>query len=147
MHLSLLLIAPLVATTIAQKSGLHASIKSKGKKYFGTCADRSLLQNSQNAAVITAEFGQLTAENSMKWDATEPQRGTFRFDNSDFLVNWAVNRSMLVRGHTTVWHSQLPQWVKNVNDKATLSNIVTTHVSGLVGRWKGKIFAWVRYAY
>jgi endo-1,4-beta-xylanase len=143
MHISLLIFVPLAATCLAQK-GLHASIKANHKKYFGTCADRSLLQNSQNAAIITSEFGQLTAENSMKWDATEPSRGQFRFDNADFLVNWAVNRSILVRGHTTVWHSQLPQWVKGVSDRATLSNVVRTHVAGLVGRWKGKVFAWVR---
>jgi endo-1,4-beta-xylanase len=80
----------------------------------------------------------------MKWESTQSQRGKFNFAGGDFLVNWATNNSKLIRGHTTLWHSQLPQWVKGVSDKATLSNIITTHTTTVIKRWAGKIYAWVR---
>ena len=56
--------ATTTATGPAPTGGLDARIKAKGKKYFGTCADSALLSNSQNSAIIKAEFGALTPENS-----------------------------------------------------------------------------------
>ncbi|KAG9053569.1 hypothetical protein FS842_007825 [Serendipita sp. 407] len=55
---------------------LSAKFKAKGKKYWGTASDSALLSNSQNSAVIKAQWKRLnspklTPENSMKWDATE----------------------------------------------------------------------------
>jgi endo-1,4-beta-xylanase len=37
---------------------------AKGKKYFGTCADQGRLNTGSNSAIIKANFGQVTPENS-----------------------------------------------------------------------------------
>ena len=52
-------------------ASLDELIKAKGKEYFGTCADPGTLGNQQNAAIIQADFGQVTPENSMKWGSLE----------------------------------------------------------------------------
>lgn len=57
-------------------TGLDAAIKRKGKVYWGTAADSNRFSNAQDSAVTVAQFGQLTPENSMKWDATE-RKGAF----------------------------------------------------------------------
>lgn len=52
-------------------TSLNEVFVGKGKKYFGTATDQGLLNKEQNAAIIQANFGQVTPENSGKWDAIE----------------------------------------------------------------------------
>ena len=52
-------------------TGLHNKFKAKGKLYFGTEIDHYHLNNNPLTTIVKNSFGQVTAENSMKWDATE----------------------------------------------------------------------------
>ncbi|KAH7396101.1 glycoside hydrolase superfamily [Pyrenochaeta sp. MPI-SDFR-AT-0127] len=121
---------------------IHDAIVAKGRKYFGTCTDPNRLNAGSNAAIIKANFGQITPENSMKWDQTETSRGNFNFNTADQTVKFATDNKKLIRGHTTVWHSQLPGWVSQIRDKATLTTVIQNHVTTLMTRWKGQIYAW-----
>ncbi|KAH7079674.1 endo-beta-1,4 xylanase [Paraphoma chrysanthemicola] len=121
---------------------IHAAMVAKGRKYFGTATDPNRFNTGSNGAIIKANFGQITPENSMKWDQTENTRGTFTFNTADQTMKFATDNKLLVRGHTTVWHSQLAGWVSQIRDKATLTTVIQNHVTTLMARWKGQIYAW-----
>lgn len=69
----LLLVAPIVALAAPAElserqaaDSIDALFKAKGKLYYGTCTDQGLLSSGKSAAIIQANFGQVTPENSMK---------------------------------------------------------------------------------
>ncbi|KAL4245936.1 Beta-xylanase [Abortiporus biennis] len=121
---------------------LHTIAKQKGKLYFGTATDNPELTDTPYTAILDDNqmFGQITAANSMKWDATEPSRGTFTFQAGDVIANLAKANGQLLRGHNCVWHNQLPSWVTAGQfSKTDLLSIVQTHCSTLVGHYKGQV--------
>lgn len=71
-------------------TSIDALFKAKGKLYYGVATDQNRLSTGKSAAVIQQNFGQVTPENSMKWDATESSNGNFNFATADYLVNWWV---------------------------------------------------------
>jgi endo-1,4-beta-xylanase len=78
----------------------------------------------------------------MKWDSIQPKRDTFQFGWPDHLLDFAKNNSKIVRGHTLLWHSQLPQWVQQISDRADLKAVLEKHIATTMGRYRGRIYAW-----
>ncbi|MEU7115483.1 non-reducing end alpha-L-arabinofuranosidase family hydrolase [Streptomyces sp. NPDC046182] len=111
-------------------------------RYFGTAVAAGRLGDSAYAAISDREFSMITPENEMKWDAIEPSRGNFNFGPADRIVNHATARGQRLRGHTTVWHSQLPSWVSAIRDAGTLRSVMNHHITTQMSHYKGKIYAW-----
>ncbi|PBL03603.1 endo-beta-1,4-glucanase [Armillaria gallica] len=133
------------AAVATSKTPLNSAALAAGKLYFGTATDNPELTDAPYVAILNQKsmFGQITAANSMKWDATEPSRGTFTFAQGDVIANLAASNGQLLRGHNCVWHNQLPSWVSSGGfNGATLSQIVATHCGTLVGHYAGKVYAW-----
>jgi endo-1,4-beta-xylanase len=78
----------------------------------------------------------------MKWDATEPNRGQFNWGNADGIANFATQNNKQMRCHTLVWYSQLPGWVNQANNNATIMSIMENHIKQVMGRYKGKCTHW-----
>lgn len=52
---------------------------------------------SQVADIVKQDFGQLTAENSFKWDSTDASQGVFTFEGADYLANVAAENGKMLR--------------------------------------------------
>ncbi|MEW2119353.1 endo-1,4-beta-xylanase, partial [Streptomyces sp. NPDC005474] len=111
-------------------------------RYFGTAVAAGRLGDSTYTGLVDREFNMITPENEMKWDAIEPSRGNFTFGGADQIVSHATAHGQRMRGHTLVWHSQLPSWVSSITDAATLRSVMTNHITTEMTHFKGKIYAW-----
>ncbi|GAA0670813.1 endo-1,4-beta-xylanase [Kitasatospora atroaurantiaca] len=129
------------AAHAAGATTLGAAAADSGR-YFGTAAAAGRLGDSTYSTILDREFNMITPENEMKWDAIEPSRGSFNFAAADSIVSHASAHGRRMRGHTLVWHSQLPNWVGSITDANTLRGVMNNHITQEMTHYKGKIYAW-----
>ena len=92
---------------------------------------------------LRREFNMIVAENAFKWDALHPARTTYNFTDADALVSFAQANNMKLRGHTLVWHNQLPGWLTSGNfTRDEVIQILRDHIFTVVGRYRGTVVAW-----
>ena len=112
----------------------------------GTCINSQWFSGQTGGTydnILKNEFAMVVAENEMKVDAIEPSQNNFNFSNGDKLVNFAANNNMKVRGHTLVWHSQLPGWMGNWSGSGDgLTSAMNNHITKTMEHFKGKVAEW-----
>ncbi|MGJ6970015.1 endo-1,4-beta-xylanase, partial [Streptosporangium sp. G11] len=122
-------------------STLGASAAERGGRYFGAAIAAGRLGDSTYVGILNREFNSVTAENEMKWDATEPQRGNFTYTNANRIVNHALGQGMRIRGHALLWHAQQPGWAQGLSG-STLRSAAINHVTQVATYFRGKIHSW-----
>ena len=105
-----------------------------------------------HSELLKKHFNSITAENAMKWASLEPAQGHLNFTAADALVNFAAANNMRVRGHTLVWHEQVPVWLfkddhgidlqPTPENKTLLLRRLEKHVREVVSHFKDRVYAW-----
>jgi endo-1,4-beta-xylanase len=131
----------LLPNAAAAATTLGAAAAQSGR-YFGAAVAAGRLGDTQYTTILDREFTIVTPENELKWDFTEPSRNNFTFGSADQIVNRARSHGQRLRGHTLVWHSQLPGWVSGITDANTLRSVMNNHITTVMGRYRGQIYAW-----
>jgi endo-1,4-beta-xylanase len=167
MHVSRVIVALVGATAVlallvlpadAQSPEVHSSpvpitqplrvLGARDDLFIGTAVDMTALNNEPTYnARVASEFNSVTPENVMKWQIVEPTRGVLDFSQADQLVAFAQAHHQRVRGHTLVWHNQLPTWLTTGVANGTITptqlrDILRQHIMDEVGHFKGKIAEW-----
>jgi endo-1,4-beta-xylanase len=116
---------------------------------IGAAINQNQSDGRDTAAVdlITRQFNTISPENLLKFQSLHPEPDRFTFDAADRYVAFGRDRDMAVIGHNLVWHSQTPRWVWDgpdgaLADRATMLARMRTHISTVVGRYKGRIRGW-----
>jgi endo-1,4-beta-xylanase len=126
---------PLLITQPATADGTLRAHAAERGKFIGFAAATGPLANEAAYRNIAAtEFNQVTAENAMKWESTQPNPGQFTFGGADQVVAFAQQNGQQVHGHTLVWHSQTPGWVQSLG-ATQMRSAMQTHINTVVGRW------------
>jgi len=127
----------------AQNKPLRVVADERGM-LIGTAVSMGTLKNdSVYRDTLKREFNVIVAENAFKWEAVHPSQTGFNFNDTDALVDFASSNKMQMRGHTLVWHKQLPAWLRTGTfTRDEMIAILKEHIFTLVGRYKGKIKDW-----
>jgi endo-1,4-beta-xylanase len=120
------------------------------KKYFssffniGAAINEDIILNLDNDSkrIVETNFNSITPENSLKWMFIQPSPNYFNFTVSDKYVDFGTKNKMHIVGHALVWHSQLADFMQNIESKAEMTKHFENHIYTLVSRYKGKINAW-----
>jgi len=110
---------------------------------IGTAVNADRLGELDYAETLAREFNQLEPENALKFAPIHPGPSSYNFTPVDTLVAFAQAHGMVVRGHTLVWHRQIPSWLtEGAYSPEALSSILEDHIRTVVGRYGGKVYAW-----
>jgi endo-1,4-beta-xylanase len=110
----------------------------------GAAVSRSAFEGDEAyKEALAREFSALTLENYLKFEPLRPSRASYHFDVADEIVDYAEVNDMVVRGHTLVWHHQLPRWLTGRDwTEEELSAILEEHIHTVVTRYQRRIYAW-----
>jgi endo-1,4-beta-xylanase len=119
------------------------SLRQVSDLRIGAAVEPGFLAEAAYRSTVSREFNTLTPENVMKFDHIHPAPESFDFCDSDALVSFAAANHMQVRGHTLVWHQQLPEWLSRGEfSRVELIAILRNHIQTVVGRYRGQVWAW-----
>jgi endo-1,4-beta-xylanase len=139
---------------LALASGLGAqepSLAAAYERYFpiGAAVDPETLGGL--GGLLARQVSSLTAENDMKWERLHPLPGNepkaYDFSRADRIVRFAAERGMKVRGHTLVWHRQVPGWVFRGLDgspapRELVLERLREHIAAVLAHFRGKVYCW-----
>lgn len=124
------------------------TLKDAYKNYFpvGVAVGPRNLTGPE-ADLIVQQFNSVTPENAMKIGPIHPEENRYFWRDADAIVDFAQKNGLKVRGHTLCWHNQTPRWFftdslgKQVSREVLLGRL-KQHITEVMGRYKGKIYAW-----
>lgn len=136
-------------TANAQTLDTTKGLKDYYKKYFpiGVAVSPRVLKDPQQSALIIKQFNSLTPENAMKMGYIHPAENYYNWKDADSIVAFAQAHGLRVRGHNLCWHQQTARWMfydksGQLVSKDVLLQRLKDHIFKVVGRYKGKIYAW-----
>ncbi len=112
--------------------------------YFGAAVlARQLQEDKPFREAIARECNVLVHENELKWAIVQGREGAeYDFRKADYIVDFAEEHGMLVRGLPLVWHVSIPKHVKRRVNKSTGRDIMVAHIEKLAKRYAGRMQSW-----
>ena len=127
---------------------VNGGLKDYYLNYFpiGVAVSLSNLKGEESLLILH-QFSSLTPENVMKMAAIHPKENLYYWKDADSIFSFAQRNGLKVRGHNLCWHQQTPNWMfkdsaSNIVSKEVLLQRLKEHITAVVSRYKGKIYAW-----
>ena len=122
------------------------SLKDAFKKDFGigTALNNAQIEerDPKTTAFIARQFNMATPENIMKSALIHPKWDTYNFEMGDKLVEFGKKHNIKINGHTLIWHSQLPAFIRGIHSQDSIRTFFTNHLKTVAGHYEGKVFSW-----
>jgi endo-1,4-beta-xylanase len=89
------------------------SLKHAWKHSFriGAAISGKILEQKEADEILSQHFSSVTAENAMKFINIQPEENVWNWEEADKIADYARQKGLALRGHTILWHNQVPPWV------------------------------------
>ena len=137
--------------TFSVLAALHGSAQTPTLKetfrddfLIGTAINTRQIEEKDTAAarLIPRQFNALTPENIMKAEIMHPAWDRYNFDPADKLVAYAQKNNIKVNAHNLIWHSQLPPFLRRMQDADSVRSYFVNHITTIASRYDGKVYSW-----
>jgi len=135
-------------SALAQSAQARKGLKDHYMNYFpiGVAVGPRSFTGS-DSTLIVQQFNSLTPENAMKMGPIHPEENRYYWRDADSIVSFAQVHGLRVRGHNLCWHQQAPRWMfrdslGNTVSRELLLRRLKDHITTVVSRYKGRIYAW-----
>lgn len=108
---------------------------------WGAATSTAQLQDADFRALLLQQVGLLVPEWQMKWDQLQPRPDGFEFAAADALLRFARQHRLGLRGHTLVWHQQLPGWLETMAP-ANCAAVLERYIRTVVEHYRGQLQSW-----
>jgi endo-1,4-beta-xylanase len=109
---------------------------------YGAAIAPDGLDKAPYAEKLARECSVFVPTNSMKWGSVEAVRGQLNFSAADRIADFAAAHGAKLRGHTLIWHGQLPSWAPAALATSQAETLMMKRVIDMVDRYKGRIHSW-----
>jgi endo-1,4-beta-xylanase len=137
--------APFLArAALADTTTLKSAAAAAGVVYGANVRDIALInQYPDLAALMLQQCALVESGRDFQMARVRPDPASFDFSNTDAWMAWATGHGFKVAECHLVWHDANPKWLKNYVTPQNARDVMTNHVSTLVGRYAGKMYSWV----
>jgi endo-1,4-beta-xylanase len=147
--LAIAAIGTLGLTGAQPASSLRALADARGL-LIGAAVDPGILFDTlepEYAKILFDNFSIITPENATKFNSLSGARGEYGFTGADSLIGFMAKKNIKVRGHTLIWHEQLPNWLlKDIVAKAPgreeMLELMDDHIRTVARHFVGKLEYW-----
>lgn len=126
----------------AAEEPLRAHASARGLLYGAAAAYGPLRNDPDYSAHFAEECNILVPENVLKWTSVHPEPERYDFVPGDFLAHFAASHEMKMRGHTLVWHEQLPRWFASTITRENARAYLEKHIRTVMGHYQGRLHSW-----
>ena len=126
------------------KTTLDTGLKVSSSFPIGAAVKKIPLQRNQEyRRTITREFNSITLENAMKFGALHPSNNVYRWDDADYIVNFALKEHIRVHGHTLIWARVNPPWINSFKgNKKEWEAVLKAHIQTVIKHFNGRVKSW-----
>lgn len=109
---------------------------------FGTAVATGDLAHPAYARLVAQECAIVVPTWEMKWGAVQKQPGRFTFGPADAIADFARTHGMKLRGHTIVWHGNMPDWLPQRLTARNWPDVMAQHMGAVLGRYGTEVVCW-----
>ena len=148
LKLALIIVAASMVSncTVLQAQTDNSSLRKAYKNDFliGTAMNTPQIEEREPnaAALIPQQFNAATPENCMKSEIIHPAWDQYNFDLADKLVAYGKKYDIKINAHNLIWHSQLPAYVRHIQNADSLKTFFKNHITTVASRYDGKVYSW-----